>query len=301
MKLFFNYSIDCELPPEGPFGGPASWEAGEASVRGFVEVMSDLGLRDGTTLFVYPDVATRQRGLFREMADAGIEIALHLNGHRYSRIAQPAWLGAMPREQQREAIRMAKADLEEVIGRPCLGYRACYTSANEDTFAICEELGLEWTSTSAPGSYNTDTHARWAGAWPFPHFASRKNRLIPGRMSIYEMPISGGIRTMFQGNPDRRLDLRAETPPEIAGDQQEVFRAVIEENLEEMERRDQPVRGIFPASHNTNPFADRAAYQHANLVGVCRMVRDLAEQKGYEFTPAPFLAVKRHAESIGAF
>ena len=39
MKVFFNYSIDCELPPDGPFGGPATWDVAEASVRGFIDVM----------------------------------------------------------------------------------------------------------------------------------------------------------------------------------------------------------------------------------------------------------------------
>ena len=93
MRFFFNYSIDCELPPDGRFGGPADWDVAEASVRGFVEVMTERGMRGGATLFVYPDVAMAQPGLFREMADAGIELALHLNTMRYSRIKEPAWIG----------------------------------------------------------------------------------------------------------------------------------------------------------------------------------------------------------------
>ena len=70
MKLFYNYSIDCELPVNTPytegrerepfFHGPKTWEAEEASVRGFVQQMDDLGAREGATLFVYPDVARHQ-------------------------------------------------------------------------------------------------------------------------------------------------------------------------------------------------------------------------------------------------
>ena len=102
MKLFFNYSIDCELPLKTEytggterqpfFGGPKSWEAADASVRGFVRQMDQLGLGRGTTLFVYPDVARHQRALYREMAGAGVEVALHLNGLRYSR--RRSWLAA---------------------------------------------------------------------------------------------------------------------------------------------------------------------------------------------------------------
>lgn len=301
MKFFFNYSIDCELPPEGQFGGPATWKVAEASVRGFVNVMSELGLREGAALCVYPDVAMKQPRLFREMAEAGIEVALHLNGMRYSRIKNPAWLGSTSYDEQREALRMARADVEDVIGRPCLGYRACYASANHDTFPICEELGFEWTSTSAAGSHKPAVFARWSGGWPFPYHPSRKNMLVPGDMRIYEMPIARGIRTVLNNDPDRPLDLRAETPPEIAGENAEVFRLVIEENLEEMEKRDQPVRGLFPASHNTNLFADTSTYQHGNLLAVCTMTRDLAKARGYEFVPTHFMDVKAEAERVAAF
>ncbi len=56
MQLFFNYSIDCETPSNtdytGPerrpfFRGPATWDFAERSVRGFVERMDALGVRDG--------------------------------------------------------------------------------------------------------------------------------------------------------------------------------------------------------------------------------------------------------------
>ena len=303
MRLFYNYSIDCELPPEGPFGGPATWEVAEQSVRGFVQVITDLGMRDGATLFVYPDVAMTQRALFREMADAGIETALHLNGLRYSRLTghRAKWMGAMNADEQREAIRMAKADLEDVIGRPVTGYRACYGSANNDTFPLCEELGFAWTSTSPPDSHNSTTHAMWSGAWRYPHHTSRVNRLICGNMALYEMPLTNGVRIRHQGDSLRPLDMRAETPPEIAGENHEVFRRIIEENLDEMDRRDQPVRGIIVGSHNTNLFADPTTHQHANLMAVCSLAKELATARGYAFTPAPFTAIKEEAERTGAF
>ena len=301
MRLFFNYSIDCELPPEGQFGGPATWEIADASTRGFVEIMAELGARAGTSLFVYPDVAVRQRALFREMADNGIEVALHLNTMRYSKVGKPAWLGSMSHDEQRDAIRMAKEDLEDVTGRPCFGFRACYLSGNHFTFPVLEELGFTWSSTSGYGRYNEEIYQRWAGAWPFPHHPSRRNKLIPGDMRIYEMPITGGIRTRWQGNPDRPMDLRAESTPATVGPEGELLRRIIVENLVEMDRRDQPVRAVIVGSHNTNPFADRSSHQHRNLVRVCRFAREEAEARGYEFVPSHFLKIKAAAESIGAF
>jgi hypothetical protein len=301
IKLFYNYSIDCELPPDGIFGGPATWEVAEASTRGFIEVMEQWGLIHGATLFVYPDVAMKQHNLYREMAKHGIEIGLHIHGMRYSRVKKPAWLGSLGYDDQREIIRMAKQDLEDVIGKPCLGYRACYASANHFTYPIIQELGFQWASTSASGSYKPEIYARWAGGWPFPYHPSRKNMLIPGDLAVYEITLTRGLHTFFMGNPDRPLDMRAETPPEIVGSDGKNFRRIIEENLVEMDRVDQPVRVIIGASHNTNPYADPLSYQHKNLWHVCHLVRELCQTRGYEFIPASFLQIKQEADRVDAF
>jgi len=301
VTIFFNYSIDCELPPDGTFGGPATWGAAEASARGFIEVMDERGLRPGATLFVYPDVAMRQRALFREMADAGIETALHLHGMRYSRMRRPAWLGSLSYEEQVEVYRMAKADVEDVTGKPCRGYRACYASANHFTFPALEEAGFVWASTSAAGNYRPEIEERWAGGWRFPYHPSRKNKLVPGDLRIYEIPIQRSVYTHFGGDRNRFLDARAETPPELAGPNGEAFRLIVEENLEEMERCDQPVRVIIGASHNTNPYADRSSHQHRNLVWFCRHARECIEAAGHEFVPASYLAVKEEGERVEAF
>ncbi len=156
MKLFFNYSIDCELPPDGRSGGPASWAVAEASTRGFVSVIDRLGLHRDDSLFVYPDVARARKALFREMVDSGTEVALHLHGMRYSRANEPAWLGSLSCEAHKEIISATKKDLGDILAQQILGYRACHASANDDTFPICDELGFLWASTSAPGTYKPE-------------------------------------------------------------------------------------------------------------------------------------------------
>ncbi len=301
MKLFFNYSINCELPADERFAGPASWEAAEESARGFIEVMSEVGLRQGATLFICPDVARKQASLFRRMADAGIETALHLNGWRYSKMKSPAWLGSLPYIEQRAVIHMAKADLEDSLGRPCLGYRACRASANDDTFPILEELGFQWSSTSASGSYKPEVFACWSGGWPFAYHPSAKNKLIPGDLKVYEMPGTRGQRTSFQGDLDRPLDMRVETPLEVIGPGGELWRRVIEENIVEMGHRNQPVRAIIGASHNTNPYADHSSLAYHNLIRVIQFTRQLAGQHVYDLTPAHFSEIRHAAERCDAF
>jgi hypothetical protein len=263
--------------------------------------MERWGFLSGVSLFVYPDVALKQRGLYREMADRGIEIALHLNGMRYSRMKKPAWLGSLGFEEQREAIRMAKEDLEGVIGKPCLGYRACYASTNHYTYPVLEDLGFVWASTSASGSYKPEIYERWAGGWPFPYHPSRKNMLVPGDLKLYEITLTSGLHIFFMGNPDRPLDMRAETPLNISGPLYATWWRLIEENLLEMEKRDQPVRVIIGASHNTSLYDDPASLAHQNVARVSAMTREICDLKSYEFIPASFLEIKQEADRVGAF
>ena len=318
MKVFFNYSIDCELPPgehprafparpesalppSGGFGGPSTWDFAAQSVRQFVETMAGLGLKEGATLFVYPDVARRQSALYREMAAAGVEIAVHLNGMLYSRTAaDPAWLGAMPYARQKQVLQWAKQDLEDALGQPCHGFRACYGSANHETFPMLQELGFAWASNSAR-RWQPSTYSNWPQSWPFPHRASRRNLSLPGDLALYEMPVTCGLRTFYQDDPDRPLDLRAEPPPALAGEGGATFRRVIDDCLEQMRRCDQPVRQIAGASHNTSLYAEVASPRHRNLLWVCEHARASVAAAGDAFVPAAFATVRQEAARVGAF
>ena len=306
MKLFFNYSIDCELPTNteytGPerrpfFGGPESWEFAEASVRGFAERMDGLGVGAGATLFVYPDVARHQASLYREMADADVEVALHLNGLRYSRLRgnKARWLGEMNAAEQTEALRMGKEDLEDVLGRPVPGYRACYGSANDDTFRICEELGFEWGSNSCARN-RPEFFAVWEGSLRYPHFASTTSKLEAGDLSLYEIPLTVGINTFYDNNAHAPLDLRVETPPSMAGEERQLLRRVIEENLDEMARLNAPVRTIIGGSHNTSLFGDPERERSKTLEWVVRHAQEAAHDRGLDLIPSSFADIKARAK-----
>jgi hypothetical protein len=311
MKLAFNYSIDCELPANtdytGPercsfFSGPPTWDFAEASVRGFLERMNALGVARGATLFVYPDVATHQRSLYRELADAGVEIALHLNGLRYSRLRgeEAKWLGQMNHDEQYNAISMGKYDLEDVIGKPCLGYRACYGSANADTFPICESLGFTWTSNSS-NRYRPEFFSNWSGSSRFAHHTSLDNNLICGDMDLFEVPVTVGIHVYYDDSIRQPLDLRVETPPQVLGDTRTMIRQVIEENIIEMNRRGVPVPAIIGASHNTSLYADPGTHQSENLDWVVRHTQELADKYQYNFEPASFADMLSKAALVDSY
>lgn len=312
MKLFFNYSIDCELPSNTEytggaeqrpfFGGPPTWEFAESSVRGFAAQMQRRGVLGGATLFVYPDVARHQRSLYVEMARVGVEIGLHLNGLRYSRLKgeRAGWLGAMTRAKQKEAIGMARKDLEDTIGQPVLGYRACYGSANDDTFPILEELGFEWASNSS-GRHRPEFFACWRGSWPYPHHPHRKCKLVVGDLKLYEAPITVGQSVFYDEKIGQPLDLRVETPPVILGEKRKKLRAVVEENLVEMQLRASPVRAIIGASHNTSAYNQMNTHQAQNLDWLVQHTCELAAKYGLEFTPTHFDGIRAEAERIGAY
>ena len=312
MNLFFNYSIDCETPAntahtegierEPFFGGPPCWEAAEESVRGFMGRMEALGVREGTSLFVYPDVARHQKAVYRELADAGVEIGLHLNGMRYSRLTgdKAKWLGSMSSEEQHEALRMGKEDLEESVGRTVFGYRACYGSANRDTFKICNELGFTWTS-NVSNRYRPEFHSNWSGSWPYIHRTSDASNLICGALPLIEIPVTVGIDVYYDESLKQPLDLRVESPVSKIGTRRERLGDVIGENVEEMSRRDVPVRAVIGISHNTNPFGDTRDYRSQTLDWVVRLAREAAAERGMEFTPASFEAIRKEAKLLESY
>ena len=69
MEVFLNYSIDCELPPDGQFGGPATWDVSEASVRGIFPASHNTSLFADTTTHQHRYLVTTCR-LARELTEA---------------------------------------------------------------------------------------------------------------------------------------------------------------------------------------------------------------------------------------
>ena len=85
------WTIDCEATQKAI----SDIEMGVRSIRGFVELLAEAGLKG--TLFVLPSDAVAYPALLRELASQGLEIGLHYHpqeeGHRdfcgaYSEIEQ---------------------------------------------------------------------------------------------------------------------------------------------------------------------------------------------------------------------
>lgn len=97
----------------------------EPSMGRLLELLAERGVRG--TMFILGWVASRHKGMVRELAAAGHEIASHGWDHR--RVTE---LGPT---EFRESIRRTKGLLEDLTGSPVLGYRA-------PSFSIVH--GREW-------------------------------------------------------------------------------------------------------------------------------------------------------------
>ncbi|MGV8042539.1 MAG: DUF3473 domain-containing protein [Thermoanaerobaculaceae bacterium] len=109
--------------------------------------MLDLFAEHGAraTCFVLGDVAEAFPGLIRRIVAAGHELGVH--GWHHHRIFQ------LDRSMFGESLRRAKGLLEELSGRPVLGYRAVAMSITRETwwaYDVISELGFLYSSSIYP-------------------------------------------------------------------------------------------------------------------------------------------------------
>lgn len=112
-------------------------------VRAILELLAEHDARG--TFFILGWIAERHRGLVREIAKAGHEIASHGTDHRRVTELTP--------EQFRESVRASKRVLEDVARQPVFGYRAPSFSITRDrewALDILLEEGYRYDSSLFP-------------------------------------------------------------------------------------------------------------------------------------------------------
>ena len=171
-----------------------------ASVQSTVEENTEVYLqaleknRSTATFFVLGFVAEQHPGLVRRIADAGHEIASHGYGHQLVYKQTP--------EEFREDILHGKKLLEDITGKPVLGYRAPSWSITEDSLwalEILAENGFAYDSSIFP--FKNFLYGI-AGAPRFPYKAKKYNEAAGDMMEIppstyrvlgVNVPFSGGF------------------------------------------------------------------------------------------------------------
>jgi polysaccharide deacetylase family protein (PEP-CTERM system associated) len=141
-------SIDLEdwfqvenLRPAFP---PSAWDSCELRVEANVErmlgILAEQDVR--ATWFVLGWVARRRPALIRRIADAGHEIASHGDGHELVTQLTPASF--------RIDAAQSKKLLEDLVGRPVLGYRAPCFSITDWAIDALVDLGYGYDASVFP-------------------------------------------------------------------------------------------------------------------------------------------------------
>ncbi len=123
------------------------WGSFELRVEKNTERILQLLAREGTeaTFFVLGWIAERAPDLVRKIHEAGHEVASHGYGHQH--------IGRQTPEGFRQDIRRSKKILEQITGKPVLGYRApTYSITNRTLWAltILAEEGYRYDSSIFP-------------------------------------------------------------------------------------------------------------------------------------------------------
>jgi hypothetical protein len=279
-EIYFVYFVDCEpLRERSPAcGGPASWEVSERTVQGIRETFEAGGLRDALTFNLTPEAARAHAPLMRRWHEDGVHLGIQPNvpGFRY-----PAYekdLGQYDEATQRRIIREATEDFEDAIGFRPTGYCACCGSKSPVTPRLLYEAGYRQYLSPAPGRYFPDRPDRASvGIFPYPHWGNERHHLVPGRLPICVIPCSG---EMSGGRGVRPRDVRSEAP--VGEETRELYRRIIDWNIELSGLIDAPVRAIVGATHNSE-------YVHLeNVAYVLDYVREAVAREGLRLVPASY-------------
>jgi len=175
----------------------ARWETFESRVvqnsNRLLDMFDKSGIR--ATFFVLGWVADRFPGLVRRIAAAGHEVASHGYHHQLLYLMMP--------EQFREDVRSAKHTLEDITGRPVLGYRApSYSVINTTLWAL--DILLE-----EGYAYDTSIFPIHHDRYGIPDAQRHVHRIERSHGTIVEMPAStvrlGGVNLPIAGGGYFRL------------------------------------------------------------------------------------------------
>ena len=252
------WTIDCEATQEAI----SDIKMGVRSIRGFVELLAEAGLKG--TLFVLPSDAVAYPVLLRELASQGLEIGLHYHpqeeGHR-------DFCGAYSEIEQMVMYSEATTKLSDSVGFQPRTFRTGSCSANDATFPVTEELGYTSCSHSMPGRNMANLRSNWVGAPHNPHFTHSANRLLPGSMDLVEVPITTDPDSMLWSGGHAQ-DLRVELFDA------KNHRFMIDKMLRRERDRPAPVKSIVTLTHNIFDYSDSGDFRHQTMK---QMIEDFAE------------------------
>ena len=276
-KIYLAFTMDCErlhsdhqLVSRGE--GPITWEASAGAITRFAEIVESGGGR--ATFHALPESARQHPELYRDLGRRGHQLGLHLHPCVFGQIGTYlAGLARYPEPQQRQLLTAARDAWAEAIGEAPATFRPGNFSANNDTFRVCLELGMDHGSVSCPHRDAPDVVAVWTGAPPWPVV---RNGFTD--VPLTTAPKPPGVR----GFPyEVRIERTGTSPDEMP-----LF--VTRMRLGELVQWPRNVpRCIVCLTHSSVRYHEAPARELAVIQQIIRMTRAHAEQNGWEVEIAP--------------
>jgi polysaccharide deacetylase family protein (PEP-CTERM system associated) len=167
------------------------WDKYESRVENNTRKLVELLAQHDTkaTFFVLGWVAERHPGMVKDLASEGHEIASHGYGHELITMQTP--------EQFRQDVRRAKEILENLTGKPIIGYRAPSFSITSETswaLSILIEEGHQYDSSIYDRFQRSEKAGTREGSYPIDTAAGRIWEVSPSTMNVcgIQFPVAGG-------------------------------------------------------------------------------------------------------------
>jgi hypothetical protein len=167
---------------------PKSWTQSARAIEGYCTRLLAAGFP--VTLFLAHEAAHEHMPLLDELSGRGCELALFVNppvmeGGRFKRE-----LGEFSTEDQRLILDYAAERFADTTGVRPRSIRIARFSASDATFKTLYDLGFRQGSISRPGWEIPRFAMRWANSYAFARYVNSDDRLRPGELPFFELPLT---------------------------------------------------------------------------------------------------------------
>lgn len=287
MNLYFNLQVDCESTQSSI----NNRELGENAVNGISDILLNADCR--ATYVVIPKDLKGNAGLYRNLANEGHEIGLHIHPK------EEGWsefLGIYGSKEQGEIINYGKMVFEDVMGFLPRAFTPGYFSANDYTFPILEELGFTCGSVSAPARDLPQCACVWGKSPRYVHYPHRFNRCLEGNVDFVDVPVTCDTESRMWGGYIP-LELRVElvdaknhyyTIEKAINHQLTLITSETGRDGEpySSEKVAAPILYIKALTHNIFDYSNPDNFRRQTLENMVDMTKELAEKHKLTFTPA---------------
>lgn len=287
--LYVIFTQDCEqLMDDSLHGGPEEWSISERSVNGLADTLEGYGL--SATFFIVAQTAAAQPALYWDLEKRGFELGLHIHPQDTG-LGYTDYLGGHTFDEQVEMFDTVADQWADAIGKRPTTFRGGNFSANDSTYPALVATGFTHGSVSSPGRQYDQAKAVWQGAVPFAHYAHKANRLFPGDLDFYEIPLT--CDQVRRRAPHLPMELR------IEGGDGDSHRQTVRQAWADMaEYPDDAPRIIMPFTHNTHFYEDTGSEKRQALDAIVDEINIIADEAGYEVIGGTIGSVYAAVEGI---